>query len=160
MMVARTRDTSRVTWGALLLLAQLLAFGILPSLHMQAAGFHGDQAVGLYGAQAVAMSSAGPDAGSTDSDARPNEPDAGSTDSDARPNEPDTGSTESGNRGGHDESTCQFCRIADSRYSPAVGGASTLVTRTELEHAPDTAGSWLRTTTLHPAHGPRPPPLT
>jgi hypothetical protein len=124
MMVARTRDTSRVTWGALLLLAQLLAFGILPSLHIQAAGFHG--------AQAVALSSAEADAGSTDP----------------------------GKRHGHDESTCQFCRIADSRYSPAVGDASTVVTRTGMQHAPDTAGSWLRVMTLHPAHGPRPPPLT
>jgi hypothetical protein len=68
MMVAKLGKTSRVGWGALLVLAQLLAFGILPSLHV---------ATGLHPPDVAAVESAQPSLSPADGDHAPTRPHGG-----------------------------------------------------------------------------------
>jgi hypothetical protein len=136
MMVAKAGDTSRVTWSALLLLAQLLAFGILPTLHLARAHRGTDATVALATHAACLL------------DGRTAEPDRLSAHEGSRPE-----------RGGHDHTTCQFCRIADSRYTPARGVALFAATPAAAWDATVAFDSWHVVRLLHPAYGPRPPPL-
>jgi hypothetical protein len=141
MMVAKAMHTSRVRWSALLLMAQLLAIGIVPSLHL--ASVHRGAGAAVSGTQAGTVTTAG----------------AAALPGQATAEEPARDGSRGSEPGSHDHSTCQFCRIADSRYTPATGVALSVVV---LVGAPDDASastSWRGTRTLHPAHGPRPPPL-
>jgi hypothetical protein len=134
-MVAKAGDTSRVTWSALLLLAQLLAFGILPALHLARGHGGSDAAVALDTHAACLV------------DGRTAEPGLSAHES-SRPE-----------RGGHDHTTCQFCRIADSRYTPATAVALSAATPASTWDATVAFNSWRGVRLLHPAYGPRPPPL-
>jgi hypothetical protein len=126
MMVAKHGKTSRVGWGALLLLAQLLAFGILPSLHF---------AFGLHAPHAEVVAHA---ATSADDGAR----------APARPH------------GGHDESACQYCRLADLRYAIEAAAAPATLVAEPLLDVPRIASSWYGVPAMVAIHGPRAPPLS
>jgi hypothetical protein len=143
MMVAKAGHTSRVGWSALLLLAQLLAFGILPSLHL--ASVHRSDAAKIRVTASLAMA------------ARADLPPGQAADTDEEPVRQGSRGSEPGS---HDHSTCQFCRIADSRYTPATEVALAVVTLTAAGDEVCAAISWRGARTLHPAHGPRPPPLS
>jgi hypothetical protein len=137
MMVAKAGDTSRVTWSALLLLAQLLAFGILPTMHLARAHRGAGVVVGLDTHAACVV------AGRTADHSRLAAHDGG----------------RGPERTGHDHTTCQFCRIADSRYTPGMGAALSAATLAAARDATVSFVSWRGVRLLHPAHGPRPPPL-
>jgi hypothetical protein len=143
-MVAKAGQTSRVGWSALLLLAQLLAFGILPSLHL--ASVHRSDAAARIGVAASQVMAATADLPPGPAAATDKEP----VRQGSRGSEP----------GSHDHSTCQFCRIADSRYTPATAVALAVVTLTAARDEVCAATSWRGARTLHPTHGPRPPPLS
>jgi hypothetical protein len=122
-MVAIVRTSSRGRWGALVLLAQLLAFGILPTLHLQLPGVHEHGVAASHPSVAV-----------------------------------HPGSDQQHDHRRHDESTCQFCRLADSRFASVPAADPVPPAGAATRPAADAAPAWHAARPAVSVHSPRAPP--
>jgi hypothetical protein len=137
MMVANLGKTSRVGWGALLMLAQLLAFGILPTLHLLS-GSHGGPAARV--------------GASTDAAADVNARAVACL-------HERSGDDPSRTPGGHDHGTCQFCRVADARYTASPYVPVRIDLAAAVEGGAGIVPAWHGTPAPRRIPGPRAPPV-